>query len=469
MKRAFRADTGLQRKGSGAKRAAHYDTPIGNDESIMNDPGRVPFGSRFRRPLRASADPSSAWPAIFVLGGVVSLRMTGLFMVLPVLILHAPNYAGYTPFLAGLAIGIHGLAQGLLQTPLGFLSDRFGRKPVIAAGLAVFAVGSVVAATADHLWVVIAGRALQGAGAVAAAAMAFASDLSGESQRSRAMAIIGAGIGISFMLSLVLGPLVAGIAGLAGVFWLCALLALLALFLLRFVHRSPPEGLDPSLGPSSLGSPSSDPQGPPSKGLSGEVAALFRDRQMTTLCLGIFLLHAIMTASFVSLPIALEEVAAIASSKHWQVYALTLGLSLLPAVWMIVFADRGRRGREVVIAAAWLLSIALAGLSAAQGATGLILSMVVFFIAFNSMEACLPAMMSQAAPMRSKGTCLGVFAALQCLGIFVGGIVGGGLLGAAGAQSLFAPAAAVCAGWALFAFGLRSAPRHDKSRKEAGG
>ncbi|MBF2759971.1 MAG: MFS transporter [Ectothiorhodospiraceae bacterium AqS1] len=420
----------------------------------MSD-SKKPFGSSFSEPLGVSDKPISAWPAIFALGGIVSLRMMGLFMVLPVLILHAPNYAGYTPILAGVAIGIHGLAQGLAQVPMGFLSDRIGRKPVIALGLVVFALGSVVAASADQLWTVIAGRALQGAGAVAAAAMAFASDLSHESHRSRAMAIIGAGIGISFMLSLVLGPLVAGISGLAGVFWLCALLALLALFLLFFAHpvapasSESPDRLEPAIGSTRGSSP---------KGPAGEIAKVLGDRQMMTLCIGIFVVHAIMTAAFVSLPIAIEKVGLIDPAKHWGVYASTLTLSLIPAAWMILVSDRGRRGREVVIAAGLILSIALAGLAVAQGAVALMVFLVVFFVGFNTLEACLPAMMSQAAPGRSKGACLGVFTALQCFGIFVGGLAGGGLLGLAGAQSVFAPGAALLAGWALLALGLRSPP-----------
>ena len=421
---------------------------------------KTPFGGSFPEAVQVPDKPVSAWPAIFALGGIVSLRMMGLFMILPVLILHAPNYAGYTPILAGVAIGIHGLAQGLAQIPMGFLSDRIGRKPVIAAGLVVFAVGSALAATADHLWTVIAGRALQGAGAVAAAAMAFASDLSHETHRSRAMAIIGAGIGISFMLSLVLGPLVAGLAGLKGVFWTCAWLALIALLLLRFAVRIAPERHDRLVG-------DGDPKGSTPEGPVSEIAAVLRDRQMMTLCIGIFVIHAIMTSAFVSLPIAIKEVALIDPARHWKVYALALVLSLAPAVWMIVISDRGRRGREVVITAGLALSIALAGLTAAEGAAALIVSMIVFFVGFNTLEACLPAMMSQAAPMRSRGSCLGVFATLQCLGIFVGGVFGGGLLGVAGAQSVFAPGAVLLAGWVLIAFGLRSAPRFGERAGKA--
>ncbi|WP_025771760.1 MFS transporter [Thioalkalivibrio sp. HK1] len=422
---------------------------------------KAPFGTSFSEPLRAPDEPVSAWPAIFALGGIVSLRMMGLFMILPVLILHAPNYAGYTPILAGLAIGIHGLAQGLAQTPMGFLSDRIGRKPVIAAGLVIFFIGSVLAATADHLWTVIAGRALQGAGAVAAAAMAFASDLSHETHRNRAMAIIGAGIGISFMLSLVFGPLVAGFFGLKGVFWACALLALIALFLLGFALRAPKRRFPRSLGDAR----GSTPKGR-SKGPAGEIAAVLRDRQMMTLCIGIFVIHAIMTAAFVSLPIVIEEVGLVDPAGHWKIYASALLLSLAPAVWMIVISDRGRRGREVVISAGLMLSIALLGLTFAQGASLLIGSMIVFFVGFNTLEACLPAMMSQAAPMQSRGTCLGVFATLQCLGIFVGGLSGGALLGMAAAQSLFAPGAVLLAGWVLIALGLKAAPL---SGERAGG
>ena len=231
--------------------------------------------------------------AVAALSGIFSLRMLGLFMFLPVFSVHAHEYAGHTPLLIGVAIGIYGLTQGVFQVPFGILSDRFGRKPVIAAGLVIFALGSVVAALADGIWGVVAGRALQGLGAVAAAVMALASDLTGEAHRTKAMAVIGVSIGAAFALALVLGPAVTGVAGVSGLFWTTAVLAAAAVALLYLGVPDPPRVAR------SGGTPLAD------------LASVLRDGQMLRLDAGIFILHAVMIATFVALPIALRDRAGI--------------------------------------------------------------------------------------------------------------------------------------------------------------
>ena len=388
--------------------------------------------------------------AVAALSGIFSLRMLGLFMFLPVFSVHAHEYAGYTPLLIGVAIGVYGLTQGVFQVPFGILSDRFGRKPVIAAGLLIFALGSVVAALADGIWGVVAGRALQGLGAVAAAVMALASDLTGEAHRTKAMACIGASIGAAFALALVLGPAVTGAAGVSGLFWTTAVLAALAIALLYLGVPDPPRTANAG------GSP-----------LSGLAVAL-RDGQMLRLDAGIFILHAVMIATFVALPIALRDRAGIDAADHWKVYVGVLLASIVFTVPLVVLADRKNRSRAVMLLGIVLLGAALAGLAATvvpaptpagAGSVVLITCMVVYFTGFNTLEASLPAMVSRVAPMRARGAALGVYSTSQYLGAFAGGVLGGWLLGAGGERAVLAACAGLCIGWMLIAIGLRQPRR----------
>ena len=386
--------------------------------------------------------------AVAALSGIFSLRMLGLFMFLPVFSVHAHEYAGHTPLLIGVAIGIYGLTQGIFQVPFGVLSDRFGRKPVIAAGLAIFALGSVVAALADGIWGIIAGRALQGLGAVAAAVMALAGDLTGEAHRTKAMACIGVSIGAAFALALVLGPALTGVAGVSGLFWTTAILAALAVALLYLGVPDPPRMANAGGAP-----------------LAGLATAL-RDGQMRRLDAGIFILHAVMIATFVALPIALRDRAGFDAADHWKIYVGVLFASIVFTAPLVVFADRKNRSRAVMLLGIVLLGAALAGLAAAPAVAGtgaggvvLIACMVVYFTGFNTLEASLPAMVSRAAPMRARGAALGVYSTSQYLGAFAGGIVGGWLLGAGGERAVLAACAGLCAGWMLIAAGLRQPRR----------
>ena len=419
----------------------------------------------------ADAPPSAMSPierrAVAALSGIFSLRMLGLFMFLPVFSVHAHEYAGHTPLLIGVAIGIYGLTQGVFQVPFGILSDRFGRKPVIAAGLLIFALGSVVAALADGIWGVVAGRALQGLGAVAAAVMALASDLTGEAHRTKAMACIGASIGAAFALALVLGPVVAGAAGVSGLFWTTAVLAVLAVALLSLGVPDPPRVA--SGGGAAL----------------ADLASVLRDGQMLRLDAGIFILHAVMIATFVALPIALRDRAGVDVADHWKVYVGVLAASIVFTVPLIVLADRKNRSRAVVLLGIVLLGAALAGLAAAAGPAAvpapigavagagagsvmLIACMVVYFTGFNTLEASLPAMVSRAAPMRARGAALGVYSTSQYLGAFAGGIIGGWLLGAGAERAVFVACAGLCAAWMLIAAGLRQPRRLSVERLRIG-
>lgn len=390
--------------------------------------------------------------AVAALSGIFSLRMLGLFMLLPVFSVHAHEYAGHTPLLVGVAIGIYGLTQGIFQVPFGVLSDRFGRRPVITAGLLVFALGSVVAAVADDIWGVVAGRALQGTGAVAAAVMALASDLTGEAHRTRVMAVIGASIGVAFALALVLGPVITELAGVSGLFWVTAALAAVAIVLLYLGVPAPPRMT--ARGGSAL---------------AGLGTAL-RDGQMLRLNAGIFILHAVMVATFVALPIALRDRAGVDVPDHWKVYVGVLLASVVFTVPLIVVADRANRSRTVMLLGIVLLGAALAGLAAAPPAGGaaLMACLVVYFIGFNTLEASLPAMVSRVAPMRARGAALGVYSTMQYLGAFAGGVLGGWFLGAGGERVVLAACAGLCVGWVLIALGQREPRRLSVERLPVG-
>ena len=439
--------------------------------------GAANEGMALKHPSATTADapppaPASAMSrlerrAVAALSGIFSLRMLGLFMFLPVFSVHAHGYAGHTPLLVGVAIGIYGLTQGVFQVPFGILSDRFGRKPVIAAGLVIFALGSVVAALADGIWGVVAGRALQGLGAVAAAVMALASDLTGEAHRTKAMACIGASIGAAFALALVLGPVVAGAAGVSGLFWTTAVLAAVAVALLYLGVPDPPRVT--STGGAAL----------------ADLAGVLRDGQMLRLDAGIFILHAVMIATFVALPIALRDRAGIDAAEHWKVYVGVLAASIAFTVPLIILADRKNRSRAVVLLGIVLLGAALAGLATAAGPAAvpasmeavagigaggavLIACMVVYFTGFNALEASLPAMVSRAAPMHARGAALGVYSTSQYLGAFTGGILGGWLLGIGAERAVFVACAGLCAAWVLIAAGLRQPRRLSVERLRIG-
>lgn len=366
------------------------------------------------------------------LAAVFFLRMLGLFMILPVLPLHAQGVTGATPLSAGIALGAYGITQACLQLPFGMLSDRYGRKRVISAGLVLFAAGSAVAALSTSIGGIIAGRLLQGAGAVAAAIMALAADLTRESSRTKAMAGIGASIGLAFALAFILGPIVDASFGMSAVFWAAAGCAVLALAVVVLLVPDPPVEVHHR-----------DVQAD-----SSELRRVLRHRGLLGLDLGVACLHCVLTASFVVIPLALRDHAGLPAARHWQVYAPVLIASVLLMLPFVFLADRGRRMRTVTMGAVVLLGTVEIALAFAQHSLLLLAALLaLFFTAVNVLEASLPAMVSRAAPADARGTALGVFSTSQFLGAFSGGVIGGYLHGAFGNAAVFAAAAGLCALW----------------------
>jgi len=343
------------------------------------------------------------------LATIFGLRMLGMFIVLPVLALYAEGLPGGLDHrLVGLALGAYGLTQAVLQIPFGWASDRWGRKPIIVAGLVVFAIGSFIAAWAPTIAWTIVGRTIQGAGAISAAVIALVADLTREAVRTRAMAAIGMTIGATFALSLVVSPALAPLIGVPGIFAMTGVLALAAIVVLQ---KAVPDS-------DSLPARAATPA-------SWKRALL--DRELLRLNYGIFALHAALLALFVQVPFMLRD-NGVAPSRHVLVYLPVLVVSvavMLPALWQ---ADRPRRGKPVFVAAVAVLLVGQAMLAFAGSSLALtIAALVVFFTAFNLLEAVLPSLVSKFAPPEIKGTAVGVYSSVQFLGTFVGA-AGGGLL-----------------------------------------
>lgn len=376
------------------------------------------------------------------LASIISLRMLGLFMILPVFALYAEQLQGVTPFLVGLAIGIYGLTQALLQIPFGMLSDRIGRKPVIAAGLLIFAAGSVVAAMAHTIEGVILGRALQGAGAIAAAVMALTADLTSEEHRTKAMTVIGMSIGFSFVIAMVTGPLLNHWIGVPGIFGLIAVLALLGIALLYLIVPNPQRSVfhrDAEVEPA-------------------QFRQVLGNGQLLRLNLGIFTLHLALTASFVVLPLALVDSGLIAQHHTW-LYLPVMVLGMALAIPFIIVAEKKRRMKLVYIGAVGVLLLAQLGLFWGQHHLWAIAVLLqFFFIAFNLLEATLPSLISKIAPAQSKGTAMGVYTSSQFIGAFIGGAAGGWLHGQYGSGAVFLFCAGAIALWWLAALSMREPP-----------
>jgi MFS family permease len=386
--------------------------------------------------------------ATLTLASIFAFRMLGLFMILPVFTLYAEHLRGATPLLIGVALGVYGLSQAALQVPFGMLSDRWGRKPIITLGLILFAIGSVVAALSHSIEGVIVGRALQGAGAVGSTLIALVADLTRDEHRTKAMATIGMTIGISFSIAMVLGPVLNGWVHVNGIFWLTAGLALGGIAMLhggvptpkRVIHHQ-----DSGTVPALLGS-------------------VLRNPELLRLDIGIFIQHAILTATFIVLPVALAHSAGIVEAKQWMVYLPVLVLSFITMVPFIIIAEKKQKMKPVFLAAIACLGIAqLALWSFHSSVVGIFIALYVYFTGFNLLEASLPSLISKIAPVASKGTALGVYSTAQFFGIFVGGSLGGWLYGHHDLAGVFYMGAAFSLIWFLVAATMHK-PKHLSSK-----
>ncbi|MEW8044205.1 MAG: MFS transporter [Candidatus Sedimenticola endophacoides] len=403
--------------------------------------------------MKQSSDPNARGmtplesSAALSLAGIFSLRMLGLFMILPVFALYAEHLDGDTPLLIGLAIGAYGLTQALLQIPFGMLSDRIGRKPVIIGGLLIFALGSVIAAGAESIWGVIFGRAVQGSGAIAAAVMALAADLTREQNRLRAMAVIGMSIGMAFALSLVLGPLLNAWIGVPGIFWLTALLACVGILIVVKVVPDPARSTfhrDTAPVPALF-------------------ASVLGDRELLRLDFGIFTLHMILSATFIALPLALRDSIGLDAESHWLIYLPVMLVAMALMVPFVVLAEKRRRMKGVFVAAVLLLALAQLGfLVFSTSLAGLALALLLFFAAFNTLEATLPSLVVKVAQAQSKGTAMGVYSTSQFIGAFLGGVMGGWIHGMYGLEGVFLAGAGATLIWAGVAMGM-ARPRYLSS------
>ena len=367
-------------------------------------------------------------------------RMLGLFLILPVFALHAKGMpGGQDATLVGLAMGIYGLTQGMLQIPFGMASDRFGRRKVIVIGLLIFALGSVVAALADSLLGVTAGRAIQGAGAISAAVTALLADSTRDSQRTKAMAAIGSMIGLMFAVSLVGAPLLYQWIGMPGLFYLMAGLALVGI---AIVFQVPEAGAQAALA-STDGLPRS---------MSSDLLATLRDLDLMRLNFGIFVLHAVQMAMFIVVPLWLVDLGGLSLPNHWKVYLPVVLGSFVFMAPIVMYAERRGMMKLAFVGSIALIALVEAGLAfQPDGLMQMALLLLLFFIGFNVLEASLPSLVSKLAPPQAKGAALGVYNTVQALGLFVGAGMGGWLYQRVGGHAVFWVCAGAMALWCLVA------------------
>jgi predicted MFS family arabinose efflux permease len=396
------------------------------------------------------------------LAAIYMLRMLGMFLILPVFAVFARDLPDATPTLVGLAISAYGLTQAVFQIPFGIWSDRYGRKPLIAAGLALFVLGSVVAALSDSIYGIIAGRALQGAGAVAAVVMALAADLTREEHRIKAMALIGISIGLSFAVSMVAGPVLSNWMGLKGLFWVITGLALLAIVVLFTVVPTPAQSRFHR----------------DTQARAGAFSQVLGNPELLRLDLGIFCLHLILTATFVVVPLVMKDALNMPAADHWHIYLPVFFLAMCSMVPFIILAEKKRKMKPVFVAFIGLVAVSDLGFVWLGDSFWAVFALLyVFFTGFNLLEASLPSLVSKIAPPDLKGTAMGVYSTSQFLGAFAGGAGGGWIYGHFGTGAVFLYCTAAALAWLAVALGMKP-PRHvssllvnvgELSREEASG
>lgn len=382
--------------------------------------------------------------AALALASIMSLRMLGLFMVLPLFSLYAHQLTGATPLLIGIAMGIYGLTQAIFQIPFGAWSDRIGRKKIILLGLSIFALGSILSASATHIWLMILGRALQGAGAVGSTIIALLADLTRENQRTKAMALIGMTIGMSFSVAMLIGPLLNPWLHVNGIFWLAAGFSVLGIILLytKVPHPKKTEwhaDAEPEIH---------------------SFTSVLKNQDLMRLNVGIFLLHAVFTASFVVIPISLQTLANLSANQQWMLYLPALILAFAASIPCIIIAEKRQRMKLFFAGAILVLGLAeLLLWTWAHSLTISALGLFLFFASFSVLEAFLPSLVSKTAPAARKGTALGIYSCSQFLGIFVGGSMGGWLYGELGLTNVYLFCTLLTILWATIAFRMKN-PQH---------
>lgn len=379
--------------------------------------------------------------SVLAIASVFLIRMAGLFMLLPVFALYSRTLEGITPQLAGVAMGIHGVSQVLLQVPFGMLSDRFGRKPIVVAGALIFVAGSLLGYVADDVYTMMVARFLQGAGAISSVMMALLADLTSDDNRTQAMAMVGGAIGVSFALALVVGPIIAGIGGLKAVLGATVVSGILAVVLVIFLVPAPGQRkVQREHGT-----------------VVSELWSVALHPSLVPLNVGVMILHATMMACFIALPSVMARKLDIPSDQHGYWYLPALLVSFVFVIPVVVIAEKKRQMKSVFLAATLVLSLSLfVMMHAGDGKIWLVAGLLGYFWAFNLLEATLPSWVSKVAPAGSRGTAMGVYASAQFLGVFVGGVVAGYFMAHRGQEAVFLLMAGLGLVWSMVV--LKSPP-----------
>lgn len=381
----------------------------------------------------------------FALSSIFALRMLGLFMIIPVFSVAGQSYQHATPALIGLAVGVYGLSQAILQIPFSLIADRFSRKPLVVLGLLLFAIGGAVAAMSDSIYGVIIGRAIAGAGAVSAVVMALLADVTREEQRTKAMAAMGMSIGLSFVVAFSLGPWLTSLVGISGLFWVTTIMGLAAIAMLLLVPKVTRHHKNFQ------------------QGYLTQLKQVLKMPDLNRLHVSVFTLHLLLTAMFIYVPSQLIEFAQIPLAKHGLIYLPLLVISLFFAFPSIIVAEKYRKMRSIFLTA--IAGIILGLITLIFGYESkyiLLIGLGLFFIAFNVMEALLPSWLSKVAPIQSKATAMGVNASSQFLGAFFGGTLGGQLLMLNNTALGWSILTAIAIIWLFISFGLAQ-PRYLSS------